>query len=199
MSVAGVIPDRRGASVPLDEPVYEILNGEVVELPPMSFHANKVASRLLGLMWSHANANNLGEAVSEVLFRLPLERDRHRNRRPDVAFVSFQRWARGKPESYRDNAWDVVPDLAVEVVSPNDFADELMEKTREYFEAGVRIVWHVYPRQRLVQVYDALTSVRVVGVGGGLDGAPVLPGLTVPLDQVFVSEPTDEAGPAPTE
>jgi Uma2 family endonuclease len=185
--------------VSLDEPVYEVVNGAIVELPPMSFHANKVASRLLGLMWSYANANDLGEVVSEVLFRLPLERDRHRNRRPDVAFVSFQRWARGKPESYRDNAWDVVPDLAVEVVSPNDFADELMEKAREYFEAGVRVVWHVYPRQRLVQVYDSLESVRVVGAAGSIDAAPVLPGLSLPLSQVFVSEPTDDSGPPPAE
>jgi Uma2 family endonuclease len=165
----------------------------------MSFHANKIASRLVGLMWPYANSGNLGEVVSEVLFRLPLQHDRHRNRRPDVAFVSYERWSRGRAESYRDNAWDVVPDLAVEVVSPNDFADELMEKTREYFEAGVRQVWHVYPRQRLVQLYESLETVRVVGGAATLDGGTVLPGLSLPLADVFVSEPTDDPGPAPAE
>lgn len=199
MSVANVLPEPRGARVPLDEPVYEILNGEVVELPPMSFHANKIASRLVRLAGPHADAHKLGEVVSEVLFRLPLEQDRHRNRRPDVAFVSYERWPRGRPESYRDNAWDVVPDLAVEVVSPNDFADELMEKTREYFQAGVRVVWHVYPRQRVVQIYESLQAVRVVGAAGRIDGGTVLPGLSIPLADVFISEPTDDPGPAPTE
>jgi Uma2 family endonuclease len=199
MSVAEAVPDLRGARVPLDEPVYEILNGEIVELPPMSFHANKIASRLLGLIWPFANGRQLGEVVSEVLVRLPLEHDRHRNRRPDLAFVSYERWPRGKPESYRENAWDVVPDLAVEVVSPNDFADELMEKTSEYFQAGVRLVWHVYPRQRLIQIYESLYSIRIVGADGILDGGVVLPGLSVPLADVFISDPTDEPGPTPSE
>ena len=199
MSVMEVPTIDRRAAIDLDSPVYEVLNGEIVELPPMSFYANRIASRLVGMMWPHADTNRLGEVVGEVLFRLPLETDRHRNRRPDVAFVSYERWARGKPVSYRDNAWDVVPDLAVEVVSPNDCADELMEKTREYFEAGVRLVWIVYPRQRLVYVYDSFMSVRIVTAEASLDGGTVLPGVSVPLSDVFISDPTADPGPAPPE
>lgn len=199
MSVAEPLAPTRGTWLADDRPLYEVVNGEMVEMPPMSFHANKVASRLVWQMGPFANSNGLGEVVAEVLFRLPLEEDRHRNRRPDVAFVSYERWPRGTPDSYRENAWDVVPDLAVEVVSPNDFADELMEKVREYFAAGVRVVWVVYPRQRLVHVFDSLAAVRVVAAPAALDAGPVLAGLALPLADVFGPVPTDDPGPAPAE
>lgn len=198
MSIAEPVGVARGTWRPDDRPLYEVVNGELVEVPPMSALSNKIASRLLGLMWPYADRNRLGEVVSEVLFRLPLAEDQQRNRRPDVAFVSYQRWPRGTPQSYQENAWDVVPDLAVEVVSPNDFADDLMEKAREYFAAGVRVVWIVYPRQRLVQAYESLTAVRVLGAGETLDGGAVLPGLSLPLGDVFGPEPADDATPPPT-
>jgi Uma2 family endonuclease len=177
-----------------DESLFEVINGQVVELPPISFHANKIASCLIGLMWSFAMRNGLGVVVGETLFRLPLAKDRYRNRRPDVAFVSYQRWPRDKPESGRDNAWDVVPDLAVEVVSPNDLAEDLMDKVAEYFEAGVRQVWVVYPGQRLVRVYDSLEAIRVVAGTDALDGGSVLPGLRIPLTDLFVFATLDERG-----
>ena len=162
----------------------------------MSFHANARSRRDWSGVSDHSRTNRiLARLFREVLFRLPLKEDRHRNRRPDVAFVSFDRWSKGKSESYRENAWDVVPDLAVEVVSPNDFADELIRKVSEYFAAGVRLVWVVYPRQKLVYVYDSFLSIHIIGHDrGSLDGGSVLPGLSLPLSDVFIGEATEEPG-----
>jgi len=84
----------------------------------MSFHSNKIATRLTWKLGPYCDEKALGTVVGETLFQLPLEEDAHRNRRPDVAFVSYERWPRDKAESVRQNAWDVVPDLAIEVVSP---------------------------------------------------------------------------------
>jgi hypothetical protein len=71
-----------------DEPLYEIIDGQRVELPPMSILASRVASNLHGRLGHHLLGNPVGEALGETLFRLPLPVDR--NRRPDVAVVLAQ-------------------------------------------------------------------------------------------------------------
>src|SRR5262249_34311662 len=133
---------------------FEIIDGQRVELPPMSAYASLLTSRFIGRLDGYTRANGVGQAVVDMLFHLPLPADR--NRRPDVAFVSYQRWARGRPLPARDNAWDVVPELAIEVLSPTDFAEDLLEKLDEYFRSGVQLVWVVSPLRRIVYVYESL-------------------------------------------
>src|SRR2546421_8965964 len=91
------------------EPLYEIVHGQRVDLPPMSAYATWIASRLHGRLWSYAEDKGLGTSVTEMLFVLDAEHGLHR--RPDVAFVSTTRWPldRALPET---GDWDVVPDLA---------------------------------------------------------------------------------------
>lgn len=169
-----------------EETYYEIINGQRVELPPMSVYSTWLACRLLAEWSIFLSTRELGRPVLEVLFRLPLQ---GRNRRPDAAFVSFDRWAKDRPVPGKDNAWDVVPDLAVEVVSPTDLAEELMQKVTEYFLSGVRLVWIVYPEQRLVYVYESLTQVRELSLTDHLDGGTVLPGFSLPLAKLFADAP----------
>ena len=78
-----------------DDTLYEIIDGLRVEMPPMSSYAAKIATRLATRLNVHAEREKLGEAIVESLFRLPLARDISRNRRPDVAFVSFDSLAGG--------------------------------------------------------------------------------------------------------
>ncbi len=129
----------------LDAELFEIVDGQRIEVAPMSAYAAKITTRLATEINIFAWPAKRGEAVVEVLFRLPLTRDSSRNRRPDAAFVSSQRWPSDRPQPIGDNAWDVVPDLAVEVISPTDSAEDLLEKVKEYFQAGVHLVWLVYP------------------------------------------------------
>ena len=166
-----------------NESLYEIIDGQRVELPPMSVYASIISSRLGQMLGGFATSNRLAQVAVETLFRLPLQKSP--NRRPDVAVVSYERWPIGRPIPFADNAWDVVPDLTVEVVSPNDLADEIMQKIVEYFQAGVRLVWVVYPQQRLVYVYESPTQVFVRTSTEELDGGPVLPGLRLPLAELF--------------
>lgn len=166
-----------------EDVLYEIIDGQRVELPPMSAYASRVATRLVGWLSGFAEDNDVGEVASETLFRLPL--GRLRNRRPDVAFVSYERWPKDRPQPAADNAWDVVPDLAVEVISPNDLADEILQKVAEYFQAGVRLVWVVYPVHRVVYVYESWTRVSIRTSAEELDGGPVLQGLRLSLAKLF--------------
>lgn len=180
-----------------DEPLFEVVNGQRKDLPPMSTYAVRIASRLAQRLAAWADA--LGAVDTEMLFRLPVGPTGAQKRRPDVSFVSYQRWPQDRPVGYEENGWDVVPELAVEVVSPNDLADELMEKVREYFAAGVQLVWVVYPRQRLVFVHTGLTQARVLGGAGELDGEALIPGFRLPLPALFGPEPpANGSQPAPS-
>lgn len=172
---------------------YEIIDGRRRELPPMGIYSVTVASRLVRKMGAFTDPRGLGEVVSEALFRLPLAEDEHRNRRPDVAFVSYQRWPADRPLPVDANAWDIVPDLAVEVISPNDLAEEQIDKLHDYFRAGVRLAWVVYPKQRQVYVYESPTSVRILTDAETLDGGAVLNGFTLPLASLFAPSPPPSA------
>jgi Uma2 family endonuclease len=152
----------------------------------MAAFQGEIASALCEFLRSYARIHRLGKVVVEVLF--DFGRPEVPQRRPDLAFVSSGRWPRGRqvPET---NAWEVVPDLAIEVVSPTNPAEELVRKVIEYFEAGVRQVWVLFPNVRHVYVYDTPTSMRVVAPGGELDSGAILPGFRLALASLFDDEP----------
>lgn len=126
---------------------------------------------------------SIGRVVTEMLFHLPVPVNR--DRRPDLAFVSFQKWAKHRAIPYTGGAWDVVPNLAGEVVSPNDEVDELQNKIADYFRTGVELVWVVYPAQQQVHVYQSLTKITVLTKADALDGGTVVPGFRLPLAELF--------------
>jgi Uma2 family endonuclease len=171
--------------------LYEIIDGVKVEMPPMSAESTILAARLSRLLANHGDSQNHGEAYPEVLIRLPLERER--NRRPDVVYVPYSRWARNRPIP-RTNAWDVLPSLCVEVVSPTDLVEELSDKIDEYFRAGVSQVWVIYPRLQLVYMYTSLTTVRGLTRTDTLDGGDVLPGFTLALTDLFPESEAETNG-----
>jgi Uma2 family endonuclease len=171
---------------PYDRDTYEVVDGVNVEMPPMSADSQFVASRLAVRLSVFGMKENLGESCSETLFKLPLPVDRQR--RPDVAFVPYSRWPKDRmPPS--TNAWDVLPDLCAEVVSPNDLADEIEDKVHEYLQAGVREVWVVYPRHHLIFVRTLNTPIREYKRGDSVEGGEVLPGFRLPLAELFPSQP----------
>src|SRR5689334_12471189 len=95
---------------PRDEGFYEFIDGRWIETPTMSYFASLVASRLWGDLSIHIvqRIPRPGQVVSEALFLIPLSRDASRKRRPDLAFVSADRWPIDRPVSLRQDAWDVV-------------------------------------------------------------------------------------------
>jgi Uma2 family endonuclease len=92
-----------------DEALYEVVNRKRVGMPPMSYYAAKIATRLGARLSEFAEGHSLGEVVIEGLFRLPLAEDSSRNRRLDVAFVSFGGLSTEREENLDANAWDVFP------------------------------------------------------------------------------------------
>jgi Uma2 family endonuclease len=113
---------------------------------------------------------------------------------PDVSFVSWDRLP--KREVPADPIPDLAPDLAVEVLSEGNTEKEMQRKLKEYFLAGVRLVWYVDPRTRTVEVYSAPDQRTVLMEQQTLTGGDVLPGLALPLRQVFARMPRPAEKPA---
>jgi len=176
-----------------DDVLYEVVDDRRVELPPMGANAYEIAFNLAFEMEKFARSLKLGRTFMEMLFRL--RSGPNLQRRPDAAFISFERWPKGRRVP-SDNAWDVVPDLVVEVISPTNLAEEVPTKVREYFEAGVRRAWVIYPHETLVYEYDSPRSIRVLDRNDALEGGAILPGFRMELIQLF--EGTDEPSPPGT-
>jgi Uma2 family endonuclease len=183
-AVEAVVP-APAEPIETDDALYEVVHGGRVEMPPMSIRAVMVASRICSAMNAFAKPKRLGEAFSELLVHVPLAEDESRDRRPDVSFFCYPRSTVTSPELPDANAWDLIPDVAVEVTSPSDRAEVQRSKVLEYFRVGVRLVWVIYPKLRVVDVYETPTSVRVVGPDDALTGDPILPGFRLPLADLF--------------
>jgi Uma2 family endonuclease len=168
-----------------DEALYELVNGMRVEKPPMSIRAAVVASNLVAELNGFVKGKSVAQVFPETLFRIPLPDDSSRERRPDIAVVTFQNWPVDSPQDPDANAWDVIPDLAVEVTSPSDRAEDQREKILEYLRAGVRCVWLVFPKLRLIDVYESPNRVQTLTEADILRGDPILPGFELTLANLF--------------
>ncbi len=166
------------------EALYEIVNGERREITPMGVFAGSIASVLSQFLGLFGLQQKLGVALMEVLFRL---KPGGASRRPDVAFVKYDRLPTEVVLTADPAEFDLAPNLAVEVVSRNNTAEEIEIKTLEYFDAGVELVWVIYPRQRRIYVYDSPTSNRILQENDFLDGGNVLPGFKLQIAELFAA------------
>jgi Uma2 family endonuclease len=185
-----VTPEVRSPTRPPQDALYEIVDGEYRELPPMSGHATVVASRLGYHLGAFVRPRDLGEVVLELLFSL--KPGSRRKYRPDVAFVSYTRWPKDRPWPDTDPT-PVVPELAVEVVSPNDVAEDVLNKVKAYLEAGTQLVWVVYPTAGWVVVFEPGGRSRYLTAADDLDGGTVLPEFRLRLRELFTQSGTNGA------
>jgi Uma2 family endonuclease len=184
MAVLAAVEREVAETIPLPDH-YEVVHGEVVGVRELSRYSSEVANVLRDHLYDNADLRRLGRIRHEMLFHVPLPDDATRKRKPDCAFISYERWPRDLPLSFTENAADVVPDLAAEVASPTDAADDLFDKAEEYLTAGVRVVWVLIPRTRLGLIFEPGRDPRAVRVSGELDGGTAFPTLRVPMATLF--------------
>ncbi len=161
---------------------FELSEGELIEMPPAGGEHGGVTLNLSQPIWAFVRQHDLGYVTAAetgyILFKNPHGADTVRA--PDFGFVAKERLPEGLPQGYIPLA----PDLAVEVVSPNDAADEIQRKVSEYLRYGTRLVWVAYPRSKSVVVHTTEKAVTVV-IDGVLDGGDVLPGFSLPVREIF--------------
>lgn len=167
-----------------DKRLCELVDGVLVD-KPVGWYESALTIQLIVLLGQFVHEHNLGLVLgADGMHRLAPGLVRL----PDVSFVSWDRFAGGRPP--RGPFVPLGPDLAVEVLSPSNTPREMTRKLHEYFASGCRLAWYVPYGQRLVHVYTSPTEMRVLGDDDVLDGGDVVPGFTLPVHIWFDRTPT---------
>jgi Uma2 family endonuclease len=171
------MPDRKN---------YELVDGRLVERH-LGMLAGWVASELFRVLANHCHQHHLGWLFSGGDAGYLGFPDSSRTvRKPDVSFV---RHGRFNDEQLPGGYARLAPDLAAEVISPNDKYEEVDEKIEEYLRAGVRLVWIVSPKNHTIRVYRGNGSSHSLRESDELDGEDVIPGFRCSIGDLFPRPP----------
>ena len=157
----------------------ELVRGELRMMIPAGGEHGRITGYLTYLLGTHIVKNELGTFyAAETGFLLHREPDTVRA--PDFAFIAAGR-ATPPERGYVSGA----PDLAVEVLSPDDRPGYVREKVAEWLEAGTVAVWVVDPRRRTVTIHEAASPPTTLGESDTLPGGELLPGLELDVRELF--------------
>jgi Uma2 family endonuclease len=159
----------------------ELVDGEVVEVSPASARHGLIAGAIHDAIKLHVRRQDLGVVIGDNVGYV-LRHDPDHVRAPDVSFLAWDSVPEG---DHLDRFVQGPPTLAVEIVSPNDRANDVRERVQDYLEAGTRQVWVLWPQRSSVSVYDPGADTRELGHDAVLDGGDVLPGFTVRVSDLF--------------
>jgi len=165
---------------PADGSKQELVKGEVVTMVAPGFEHGKIQTTMAAILWNFLRTSKLGTVLTES--GVITERDEDTVRGPDVSFYSKE----SVPLNRRVVKYpDVPPDLCVEVVSPSNTKRELRDKTKEYFAAGVKLVWIVDPEDRSVTVLTSPSQGTTLYEPSELTGGDILPGFACAIAELF--------------
>lgn len=159
---------------------YELVKGELHEMAPPGGTHGSSTSRLSTFVSYIVIEQDLGETFAAETGFLVSE-DPDTVLAPDFAFVTKERLPDPLPKSYVP----VVPDIVLETRSPNDTKREVAAKVQQWLDLGVRLVWELDPKRRILTVHRSGVPTRELGDADILDGEDVLPGLAVPVERIF--------------
>jgi Uma2 family endonuclease len=158
----------------------ELINGRLVEVPPSGGLHGLAHSAVGAVLVLYTEQTGQGAVFGRLGF--VFSRNPDTVRAPDVSFISSEQ-LRERP--IRDGYYEGYPDLAVEVISPNDRMRDVEEKVQQYFDAGTRLVWLVRPEARVVMVRYPDGRGQMLRESEVLSGEDVLPGFEVKLTELF--------------
>ena len=159
--------------------LYELVDGVLVE-KAIGCYEDLVGTILIQFMGDFVRARDLGVVLGAAGYLRLMPGS---VRAPDVSFISWSKLpSRRFPKA---PLAPLVPDLAIEVLSPSNTHAEMERKLGEYFAAGVRLVWYIDPELRSARIYTSAGEHKVVRSHENLDGGDVLPGFSLPLADLF--------------
>jgi Uma2 family endonuclease len=173
---------------------YELVDGQLVERN-MGYESGWVGSRLLVRLGGFSEAHQLGDALSSEVGYQCFPQQPGLVRKPDVSFVRSGRL----PGGIHPKGWaKFPPDLAVEIVSPNDSAEEVEKKLNDYRKAGVSLIWVIYPGARVARVHRHEGTPGYLTEDDALSGEDVIPGFRCALREILPPrEEAEEVQPPP--
>jgi Uma2 family endonuclease len=167
---------------------YDLIDGRLVKRPMASGEHSLIADNIRDAFkfFNRAQPKSIGVMLQEASVKL----GSHSSPTPDVSFWKAER------NAVADTKAMPKPDLAVEVHSPSDLKSKTtlasaMVKVEKLLDAGVPIVWAVYPNKRVVEVYHASKGyqagpVQTLTINDTLDGEDVIPGFKLPVADLFL-------------
>lgn len=159
----------------------ELIRGELREMSPAGDEHGELSASILWFLMLHVRQHNLGTVyAAETGFFIA--RDPDIVLAPDAAFVQSRRL---RDDRDRSTFVEIPPDLVVEVNSPSDRISDVTDKVMIYLDAGVRMVWVVDPRRRIVTVYIPDHTAKILTTDDELDGGDVLPGFRLAVSEIF--------------
>jgi Uma2 family endonuclease len=165
-----------------DRPMPELIDGQFVERPPMGQKADAEAFRIGRLIGNFVDDHQLGVVNgSQGSFQIFPDAPK-KVRIPDVSFTRWERLPGGQSE---EGHGTIAPDLAVEVISPNDLAVDVVAKVHEFLNAGVTLVWVANPDTRDLLVYRSDRPGTHLRSSDILEGDDVLPGFQCLVAELF--------------
>ena len=159
--------------------LYELVDGVLVE-KPMGAEESLLAGIIIQILWNFVEPRKIGYVFApDAAVRLFPKLIRI----PDVSVLRRDRLPGGKWR--KEKVISVAPDLAVEVLSEGNTEGEMKRKLRDYFLAGIRVVWLIDPRKRTAEVYSSPGRKKRLRESQSLDGGDILPGFSLPLRELF--------------
>lgn len=172
-------------TIPDDGYIYEVVEGVLVRMAGSGRVATRLALRLGARLLTYVDAHRLGVVTgADGVYKFP---GAQTGLIPDAGFYTAERDAT-IPQDDADKPIPFAPDLAVEVVSPDQTAEEMAAKARTYLQGGTRLVWVMWPRAQHIDVWhpdNTAGPVTTLNTTATLDGEDVLPGFTSPVAEVF--------------
>jgi Uma2 family endonuclease len=164
---------------PADGSQQELVRGVILTMPPPGGMHGLSCSRTFRLLDRFVEGPKLGTVLANDTGFIT-ERDPDTVRGADISY-----WSRERLPIVPAGYIEVVPDLAVEVVSPNDHYSRVQKKVRHYLARGVRLIWVVDPEDRSVTVYRSGQQATILGETDTLSGEDVLPGFSCRVADLF--------------
>ena len=174
------LTDEQFMSLPEDGNRYEYVDGELVIVANSGLEHGYLAVTLSCFLTIFVRNHKLGVTCdSSTVFKMKTGNKRS----PDLAIIAKERLQGLKrlPKGFFDGA----PDLAVEIISPNNTFEEIHNKLVEYFENGTRLVWVILPDEECVLVYHKPKPSKLLQLEDSLDGEDVIPNFNLPLSELF--------------
>ena len=156
---------------------FEPIHGEIIEKVPTEEHG-LIAGNIHGFLWQCTRQSGFGRAVIEV--RVCMPEDDYNSRQPDLAFFADTT----RPVVKRGPVLQM-PDLVIEVKSPDDTYTSMRERAQYYLAHGAKLVWLIYPAKRLVEVYRQDADSDILTADDTLQGDDVLPGFVLSVHEIF--------------
>ena len=163
----------------------EIVNGRIVE-KRMGYESSELAARLTVILGGYLLQHKLGRITATDAGFQCFPDDETKTRKPDLAIVLYSRL----PKSQRVGSYcRVAPDLAIEVLSPHDEAEEIGDRVSDFLSAGTSLIWIVDEFMRQVIVYSASAQPRIFTLQEEITAEPVLPGFRCLVSEIFEGIP----------